>query len=90
MFLTLASVAASSGRGAVATPLALGLGVPRGTGCAVTTPVVVAADLAAQRREWRTAGVHCASLADAVGPAGTASRTFTAQLAGTAVALEHP
>ena len=65
VFLTLASVAPSSGRGAVATPLALGLGVPRGTGCAVTTQVVVAADLAAQLREWRTAGVHCASLADA-------------------------
>lgn len=64
VFLTLASVAPSSGRGAIATPLALGLGVPRGAGCAVTTQVVAAANLAAQLREWRPAGVHCASLAD--------------------------
>ena len=35
MSLTLASVAATRGRGAVTTALTLGLGVPRGTGCAV-------------------------------------------------------
>jgi hypothetical protein len=68
--LTLASVAPTSGRGAIATPLTLGLGVPRGTGCAVTTLAVVAADLAAQIRESRTAGVHCASLADTGNLAG--------------------
>lgn len=63
--LTLASVAPTGGRGAATTALTLGLGVPRGIGCAVTTAVVVAADLAAQIRERREAGVHCAALADA-------------------------
>jgi hypothetical protein len=65
VFLTLASVAPTSGRGAVATPLDLGLGVPRGTGCAVTRAITTSADLAAQIREWRTAGVHCVSVSDA-------------------------
>jgi hypothetical protein len=65
VFLTLASVAPTSGRGAVATPLDLGLGVPRGSGCAVTRAITASADLAAQIREWRAAGVHCVSVADA-------------------------
>ena len=65
MFLTLASVAPVAGRGTVASPLDLGLGVPRGTGCAVATHAIVSADLAAQIREWRTAGVHCVALGDA-------------------------
>ncbi len=65
VFLTLASVTPASGRGAVQTPLDLGLGVPRGTGCAVTRAVTASADLAAQIREWRAAGVHCVSVSDA-------------------------
>lgn len=64
VFITLASLTAAGGRGALTVPLALGLGVPRGTGCATTTTVVTTADLAAQIREWRAAGVHCASLVD--------------------------
>lgn len=65
VFLTLASVTPTSGRGAVPMPLDLGLGVPRGTGCAVTRTITASADLAAQIREWRTAGVHCVSVSDA-------------------------
>jgi hypothetical protein len=65
VFLTLASVTPTSGRGAVPTLLDLGLGVPRGTGCAVTRAITTSADLAAQIREWRTAGVHCVSVSDA-------------------------
>jgi hypothetical protein len=64
VFLTLASLTAAGGRGALTVPLVLGLGVPRGTGCATTTTVVTTADLAAQIREWRAAGVYCASLVD--------------------------
>lgn len=62
--LTLASLTDTSGRRARDERLTLGLGVPRGTGCAVTSTVTTAADLAAQINEWRAAGVHCASLAD--------------------------
>lgn len=65
VFLTLASVTPTIGRGTVETPLELGLGAPRGTGCAVTRAIAASADLAAQIREWRTAGVHCVSVADA-------------------------
>jgi hypothetical protein len=65
VFLTLASLAPTSGRGTVQTPVDLGLGTPRGTGCAVTRTVSTTADLAAQIRAWRSAGVHCVSLSDA-------------------------
>jgi len=64
VFVTLASLTAAGDRAALPVPLVLGLGVPRGTACAATTTVATTADLAAQIREWRTAGVHCASLVD--------------------------
>jgi hypothetical protein len=64
VFLTLASVVPTGARAASAAPVGLGLGVPRGTGCAVTTHVVAQADLAAQIREWRRQGVHCAAVFD--------------------------
>ena len=65
VFLTLASVTPVNARGAAPVALDLGLGVPRGTGCALTAAVVVEANLAAQIREWRPAGVHCVAVADA-------------------------
>jgi hypothetical protein len=65
VFLTLASATPVNARGAAPIALDLGLGVPRGTGCALTAAVVVEADLAAQIREWRPAGVHCVAVADA-------------------------
>lgn len=64
VFLTLASVTPTSGRGTVETPIDLGLGVPRGTGCAVTRTIATPPDFAAQIREWRAAGVHCVSVSD--------------------------
>ena len=64
VFLTLASVAPVGGRGVAPVKLDLGFGVPRGTGCALTTAVVVESDLAAQIREWRREGVHCVAVAD--------------------------
>jgi hypothetical protein len=63
--LTLASVTPVNARPAAPVALDLGLGVPRGTGCAVSSEVVVEADLAAQIREARPAGVHCVAVADA-------------------------
>ncbi|MEZ5292465.1 MAG: hypothetical protein R2745_15395 [Vicinamibacterales bacterium] len=65
VFVTLASVTAENGRDALATPLQLGFGVPRGTGCAATTTVTVAAGLTPQLREYTTQGVHCVSVSDA-------------------------
>jgi len=62
--VTLASLTPTTDRIPTAARLTLGLGVPRGTGCAVTTSVSTAAALAAQIREWRAAGVHCAALVD--------------------------
>jgi hypothetical protein len=64
VLVTLASLTATGGRPALSAPLVLGLGVPRGTGCATTTTAVTTPDLAAQIREPRGAGVHCASLVD--------------------------
>ena len=46
-------------------PVDLGIGTPRGTGCALVQTVTTAADLAAQIRAWRSAGVHCVSVSDA-------------------------
>lgn len=64
VWLTLASLTPTTDRVPTDARLTLGLGVPRGTGCAVTSSVTTAADLAAQVREWRAAGVHCAALTD--------------------------
>ena len=65
VFLTLASLTPTSGRGTVETPVDLGIGTPRGTGCAVAQSVATSADLAAQIRAWRSAGVQCVSVSDA-------------------------
>lgn len=62
--LTLASLTPTTDRVPSPARLTLGLGVPRGTGCAITSGVSATADLAAQIREWRAAGVYCAALAD--------------------------
>ena len=64
VLVTLASLTAAGDRAPLPVPLVLGLGVPRGTACATTTTVDTTADLSAQIRESRAAGVHCASLVD--------------------------
>ena len=64
VFLTLASLTPTSGRGTVETPVDLGIGTPRGTGCAAAQTIATTADLAAQISAWRRAGVHCVSVSD--------------------------
>ena len=64
VFVTLASVTGVDTRDASDTPLLLGLGVPRGTGCATTARPMFAAALTPQIREFTTQGVHCVSVSD--------------------------
>lgn len=64
VFLTLASVTTVNGREADTSGLGLGLGVPRGTGCQLSTRGVMVPGLAAQLREWTSAGVHCVAVYD--------------------------
>lgn len=64
VFVTLSSVTAVGGRTAEATPLGIGLGVPRGTSCELSTRAVVTPGLAAQLRQWTTAGVYCVAVYD--------------------------
>ncbi len=64
VFVTLASVTTTDNREATGTALALGLGVPRGTECVVSTRVVTTSALTPQIREFINQGVHCVSVAD--------------------------
>lgn len=64
VFITLASVTAVDGRDATATPLRVGLGVPRGTGCATDATVVVTPALTPHLRQYAAAGVRCVAVAD--------------------------
>jgi hypothetical protein len=64
VFVTLASVTGFDTRDAMTTPLQLGLGVPRGTGCAPITTTVTAPALTPQIRQVIAQGVRCVSVAD--------------------------
>jgi hypothetical protein len=64
VFITLASLTSSEGRGSSNERIGLALGVPRGTRCAASARVVTGAALAAQIREWSTKGVHCVAVDD--------------------------
>lgn len=64
VFVTLASVTGTTAPEALATPLRIGIGVPRGTGCAVTTSAVVTPALTPQLREYTPQGVRCVSVGD--------------------------
>lgn len=64
VFITLASVTAVDGRDATATPLQVGLGVPRGTGCATESTLVVTPALTPHLRQYVPQGVRCVSVAD--------------------------
>ncbi len=64
VFVTLASVTGPTAPDALATPLRIGIGVPRGTGCDVTTSAVVTPALTPQIREYTTQGVRCVSVGD--------------------------
>jgi hypothetical protein len=60
----LASVTLAASGVATATPLGLGLGVPQGTGCAVTTRVEAVPALVAQLTHTTEPGVLCIEVAD--------------------------
>jgi hypothetical protein len=64
VFVTLASVTGLDTREGTSTPLRLGLGVPRGTGCALTSSTVAAPALTPQIREYLAPGVRCVSVTD--------------------------
>jgi hypothetical protein len=64
VFVTLASVTGLDPRDTMATPLQLGLGVPRGTGCTPITATLATPSLTPQIREYIAQGVRCVSVAD--------------------------
>jgi hypothetical protein len=61
--MTLASLTASSGS-PVAAAMQLGMGVPVGVGCAVTTSVTAAPGLRTQLTSQAGANIHCVQLSD--------------------------
>lgn len=64
VFVTLASVTATDQRDATAVSLGVGLGVPRGTECVLTTRVVTPAALTPQLRAITPPGVRCVAVFD--------------------------
>ncbi|MEP7119210.1 MAG: hypothetical protein ABI880_16600 [Acidobacteriota bacterium] len=64
VFVTLASVTATDNRAATTTSVGIGLGVPRGTECAMSTRAVVTSALTPQVREIVAPGVHCVAIYD--------------------------
>ena len=63
MTATLASVTLPSGA-AVPTVMGLGIGIPRGTGCGLTTRVDTAARLTSQLESPVSPGIYCVEVAD--------------------------
>lgn len=64
VLVTLASVTGVDTRDATTTNLGVGLGVPRGTECVMSTRLVAGAALSPQIREYSKAGVHCVGVFD--------------------------
>lgn len=64
VFVTLASVTGTDSRDATTTPLGVGLGVPRGTECVMSTRIVTAAALTPQISEFTSPGVRCVAVFD--------------------------
>ena len=81
--VTFASETASSGS-ALATNLKLGLGIPSGTGCSVSTAVTTSPGLSAQISRAMDAGIYCVDLADAGSLVDTTN--FVVRIAQTAAA----
>lgn len=65
VFVTLASVTGADSRDPSGVILGLGLGVPRGTGCVLSTRIVTSAALTPQLGEFTTHGVRCVAVFDA-------------------------
>lgn len=68
--VTLASVTSPQTGMAVDTPLSLGLGVPRGTGCDASPRMEATAALFPQLSRALTAGVYCIEISDNGGLSG--------------------
>jgi hypothetical protein len=62
--ITLASLTDSSGR-PLRTALTMGMGVPAGEGCGVTTSVTTPPGLSAQLTSMTSASIYCVQLSDA-------------------------
>jgi hypothetical protein len=71
--LTFASLSDATGR-TLNTPLTMGMGVPAGEGCGVTTSVTVPPGLSAQLTNPVSSSIYCVQLSDAGGL--TAAVTF--------------
>jgi hypothetical protein len=70
--ITLASLVAKQPGPAQSTVMALGVGMPSGTDCAVTNSVTTAPGLSAQLVTSLTPGTYCATISDVGGLAGAA------------------
>lgn len=64
VFVTLASVTTTDNREATGVSLGVGLGVPRGTECVMSTRVVSTSALTPQIREFTNQGVRCVAVFD--------------------------
>ena len=64
VFVTLASVTSTDQRDATQLPLGVGLGVPRGTECVLSSRVVTPAALTPQLRVFTPQGVRCVAVFD--------------------------
>ncbi len=62
--VTLASITTPPFGFPVSASLRLGLGIPQGTGCALSKQVTAAASLNAQLTELATPGIYCVEIAD--------------------------
>ena len=62
--ITFASLIDASGR-ILNTPLTMGMGVPAGEGCSVTTSVTASPSLSAQLTNSATISIYCVQLSDA-------------------------
>jgi hypothetical protein len=62
--LTLASVTKTDGLSPIDTPIGIGLGVPEGLGCSMSSSATIQPGLTAQVIEALPVGVHCANVFD--------------------------
>lgn len=62
--ITLASLTASASGLPLSAPMAIGMGVPAGEGCAVTTSMTVTPGLRAQLMSQAGAHIYCVQLSD--------------------------
>jgi hypothetical protein len=86
--LTLASITPTPLGAALPSVLTLGLGIPRGTGCAVTTVLNTSPALSAQLSQTLEAGTYCANIVDPGNLPVTSN--FVVRIVGTPTSLTPP